>query len=88
LTAPIKQLLAQWAAYRLGKQELTIEIARLAVKIEKLSPPSGAILLLEYCDTRPQKAKAATLKMSRQMFSAHLRWIHQELEFAIANGRN
>ena len=84
MTAPIQQLLAQWAAYRLGKQPLTIEIAKVALEIEKLAPPSGAVLVLEYCDPRPQKIKAATIGMSREMFSARLRWIRGELEFILS----
>jgi hypothetical protein len=41
------------------------------------------VIELEYCDPRPQKTKAALLRISRQMFSARLKWIHEQLAFQL-----
>lgn len=78
----IKQLLATWASYR-GCARMPVYMKRLDEEIRRLSPQSVRLLELQYCDSRPQKAKAAILGMSRQIFSAHLRWIHEQLSFAI-----
>lgn len=48
--------------------------------IERLAPGHKRVIAVEYLDRRPQKAKAATLRISRQMFSARLRWIHEQLD--------
>jgi hypothetical protein len=81
----IKLLLAVWGSYRIDRAaRMTEEVKRLDDEIHRLSPQSVRILELQYCDPRPQKSKAAMLKMSRQIFSAHLRWIHDQLSFALS----
>ena len=79
----IKQLLATWACYR-GCARMPAYMKRVDGEIRRLSPQSVRILELQYCDSRPQKSKAAILGMSRQIFSARLRWIHEQLSFALS----
>jgi hypothetical protein len=82
--APIKKLLAEWARYHTDHAEqVPYDIKRVAEEISRLNPKSVRVLELQYCDPRPQKAKAAVLQMPRQIFSAHLRWIHEQLSFTI-----
>lgn len=57
------------------------DLMRLDALIECLAPPHKRVLAVEYLDRRPQKAKAETLGVSRQAFSAHLRWVHEQLDF-------
>ena len=84
MTSPIRNLLNQWALHRVEPVEnLSADIKRVCDEISRLAPESTRILELQYCDPRPQKAKAAMLRMSRHMFSARLRWIHQQLEFSL-----
>jgi hypothetical protein len=84
VTPPIRKLLSQWAAHRIASAgNLPPELQRVSEEINRLAPESAQVIVLEYCDPRPQKTKAATLRMSRQMFSARLRFIHEQLSFAI-----
>lgn len=57
------------------------DLRTLESHIEGLPPGARRIIALEYLDRRPQKLKAADLKMPRQMFSARLLWIHEQLDF-------
>jgi hypothetical protein len=82
--APIKQLLTEWARYHIDHPEqVPGDVKRLDEEISRLNPKSVRVLELQYCDPRPQKVKAAILQMSRQIFSAHLRWVHDQLSFAL-----
>ncbi|MFL6141716.1 MAG: hypothetical protein ACJ72N_07575 [Labedaea sp.] len=54
--------------------------------IERLAPSHKRIVAAEYLDRRPQKAKAEMLRLSRQAFSAQLRWIHEQLDFLMYGG--
>jgi hypothetical protein len=82
--APIKKLLAEWARYHIDHAEqVPGDIKRVAEEISRLNPKSVRVLELQYCDPRPQKVKGALLNMSREMFSAHLRWCHEQLSFAL-----
>jgi hypothetical protein len=84
VTPPIRKLLAQWAAHRIASAgNLPADLQRVSEEIRRLAPESARVIELEYCDPRPQKTKAAQLRMSRQMFSARLRWIHEQLAFSI-----
>jgi hypothetical protein len=49
--------------------------------IERLAPSHKRIIAVEYLDRRPQKAKAEMLGIPRQVYSAHLRWTHEQLHF-------
>jgi hypothetical protein len=81
---PIKKLLAEWARYHIDNvAQVSGEVKRLDEEISRLNPKSVRVLELQYCDPRPQKVKAAILHMPRQIFSAHLRWIHDQLSFTI-----
>lgn len=83
-SAPIKQLLTEWARYHIDHAgQVRGEVKRLDEEISRLNPKSVRILELQYCDPRPQKAKAVLVNMSREMFSARLRWIHEQLSFAL-----
>jgi hypothetical protein len=55
------------------------EIVKLNTEIERLAPGFKRIIALEYLDRRPQKTKAAVLGIPRQVFSARLLWIHEQL---------
>lgn len=80
----IKCLLAAWALHRAGHDtSMPDDVRRIDQEIHRLSPQSVRILELQYCDPGPQKSKAALLKMSREMFSARLRWIHEQLSFTL-----
>lgn len=59
------------------------EIVKLDAEIERLAPGFKQILRLEYLDRRPQKTKAATLGIPREVFSVRLRFIHEQLSFAM-----
>jgi hypothetical protein len=59
------------------------DLLRLDVLVERLAPGHKRVIAVEYLDRRPQKAKAETLGMSRQIYSAHLRWVHEQLDFAM-----
>jgi hypothetical protein len=84
VTLPIRKLLFQWAAHRIASaNSLPADVQRVIEEINRLDPESAQVIELEYCDPRPQKTKAATLRMSRQMFSAKLRWIHDHLAFLL-----
>lgn len=59
--------------------EMPIDIRKLNSEIDKLAPGFKRIIALEYLDGRPQKAKAALLGVPREVFSARLRFIHEQL---------
>jgi hypothetical protein len=85
---PIKRLLADWAKYHIDKvAQPPDELKRLDEEIGRLTPKSVRVLELQYCDPRPQKVKAASLSMTRQIFSAHLRWCHEQLSFTLMRNR-
>lgn len=67
------------SAYR----EMPDDIKRLNDEIEKLAPGFKRVLALEYLDRRPQKTKAAVLGIPREVFSVRLRFIHEQLNFAM-----
>lgn len=62
------------------------DLLLLDVHIERLAPAHKRLVAMEYLDRRPQKAKAETLRLSRQAFSAQLRWIHEQLDFVMYGG--
>lgn len=64
-------------------REMPAEIVKLNVEIERLAPGFKRILSLEYRDRRPQKTKAALLGIPREVFSARLRWIHEQLDYTM-----
>jgi hypothetical protein len=49
--------------------------------IERLAPGHKRIIAVEYLDRRPQKAKAEMLGITRQIYSAQLRWTHEQLNY-------
>jgi hypothetical protein len=59
------------------------DLMRLDVLVEELAPGHKRVVAVEYLDRRPQKSKAETLGMSRQIYSAQLRWVHEQLDFAM-----
>lgn len=65
------------------EMEMPEDVQRLDTEIRKLAPNFVRIVALEYCDRRPQKTKAALLSMPRQVFSARLLWIYEQLTFAM-----
>jgi hypothetical protein len=57
------------------------EIVKLNDYIENgLAPMFKRIINLEYKDRRPQKTKAAALGIPRELFSARVRFIHEQLD--------
>lgn len=64
-------------------REMPEEVVKLDREIGKLAPGNRRLVALEYCDKRPQKCKAADLGMPRQVFSARLGWIQEQLSFAM-----
>lgn len=60
-------------------REMPDDLLKLDREIAKLAPGFRRIVSLEYLDRRPQKAKAADLKIPREVFSARLRFIHEHL---------
>lgn len=64
-------------------REMPEDVVKLDREISKLAPGNRRIVSLEYCDKRPQKCKAADLGIPRQVFSARLCWIHEQLNFAM-----
>jgi hypothetical protein len=69
-----------------AEAQMPSDLYMLDVLIERLAPPHKRVLAAEYLDRRPQKAKAEMLNMPRQIFSAHLRWIHEQLDFTMYGG--
>lgn len=63
-----------------GHLAMPDDIVKLDREINNLAPGFRRIVSLEYLDGRPQKAKAADLKISREAFSARLRFIHEHLD--------
>jgi hypothetical protein len=59
------------------------DLALLDVHIERLAPGHKRVIAVEYLDRKPQKVKAEMLGVPRQVYSAHLRWIHEQLDFAM-----
>lgn len=64
-------------------REMPEDVSRLNKEIERLAPQFKRILHLEYLDRRPQKAKAATLGIPREVFSVRLRFVHEQLYFVM-----
>lgn len=64
-------------------REMPDDVQRVDEEIKKLAPGFVRIVALEYCDRRPQKTKAALLNMPREVFSVRLRFIHEQLSFAM-----
>jgi hypothetical protein len=60
-------------------REMPQDLVKLNREIDKLAPGFKRIVALEYIDRRPQKAKAADLGISREAFSARLRFVHEHL---------
>lgn len=84
----IKDLLQQWAAWQsisstIAGQEMPAEVAILATEIDKLAPTFRRVVALEYLDSRPQKTKAALIGIPRESFSMRVRFIHEQLDFAV-----
>ena len=80
----IKSELIEWAKYRgslLHQRPTNVKLVSMAVNT--LTPKAVRILEIEYCCEGPQKTKAATLNISRQAYSARLRWIHEQLSFTL-----
>lgn len=65
------------------ESDMPPELLRLDVFVERLAPGHKRVIAVEYLDRRPQKSKAETLGMSRQIYSAQLRWIHEQLDFVM-----
>lgn len=63
--------------------EMPPDVKRVNEEIERLAPTFKAIIALEYRDRRPQKTKAALLKIPRQVFSQRLLWIHEQLTYTM-----
>lgn len=59
------------------------DLLRLDIHIERLAPAHKRMVAVEYLDRRPQKAKAEMFGIPRQIYSAQLRWIHEQLEFSM-----
>lgn len=64
-------------------REMPPDVARLNEEIERLPPNFKRIIGMEYCDRRPQKVKAAVMNIPRQVFSARLLWVHEQLTYAM-----
>ena len=77
----IKGLLQEWAGY--DTPDIPPEVARLNHEICRLAPTLRKVVLLEYWDSRPQKTKAAMIGITREGFSNRLRFIHEQLDFAM-----
>lgn len=60
-------------------KQMPDDLLKLDREIGKLAPGFRRIVSLEYLDRRPQKAKAADLGIPREVFSARLRFIHEQL---------
>lgn len=62
-------------------------IVRLNDYIENgLAPTFKIIIKLEYRDRRPQKTKAQTLHIPREVFNQRLRFAHEQLDHAMFGG--
>lgn len=66
--------------------EMPLDLLTLDRYIERLAPGHKRLIAVEYLDRRPQKSKADTLKMTRQIYSAQLRWVHEQLDFLMYGG--
>ena len=60
-------------------REMPPDLVRLNGEVDRLAPGFKRVIALEYIDRRPQKAKAADLGISREAFSARLRFVHEHL---------
>lgn len=61
--------------------QMPADLLFLDSQIERLAPGHKRVIAVEYMDRRPQKAKAETLGLSRQIYSAQLRWVHEQLDY-------
>lgn len=80
----IRKELMEWANYRgslMYQRPDNVKLVSLA--INTLPPKAVRILETEYCCMGPQKTKAADMSMSRQMYSARLKWIYEHLSFTL-----
>lgn len=68
------------------ESRMPLDLLALDALVERLAPSHKRIVAAEYLDRRPQKAKAETLGLSRQAFSAQLRWVHEQLDFQMYGG--
>lgn len=59
------------------------DVIKVDKEIEKLAPGFKRIVALEYMDRRPQRVKAAVLKIQQCVFSQRLAWIHEQLDYAV-----
>lgn len=64
-------------------REMPTEVSSVNDQIERLAPGFRRVVALEYCDRRPAKTKAALLGIPREVFYARLRFIHEQLAFAM-----
>lgn len=64
-------------------RQMPPDVEKLDAEIGKLAPGFKRILCLEYLDRRPQKTKAALIGIPRQVFSARLLWIYEQLNYAM-----
>lgn len=65
-------------------RDIPAVIVKLNDYIENsLAPNFKVIVHLEYLDRRPQKTKAAVLKMARSVYCARLTYVHEQLNFAM-----
>jgi hypothetical protein len=64
-------------------REMSADIVKLNVEIEKFAPGFKRIIALEYLDRRPQKTKAAVMGIPRQVFSQRLLWCHEQLNYTM-----
>jgi hypothetical protein len=64
-----------------SESHMPADLLLLDAHIERLAPGHKRVVAAEYLDRRPQKAKAEMLGLSRQIYSAQLRWLHEQLDF-------
>lgn len=64
-------------------REMPDDVKRLNDEIDGLAPNFKRVLALEYLDRRPQKTKAQIMGIPRQVFSARLLWVHEQLTYAM-----
>lgn len=64
-------------------REMPREVSLVNDEIERLAPGFRRLVALEYCDRRPAKTKATLLQIPREVFYARLRFIHEQLAFAM-----
>lgn len=62
------------------------ELRMLDAHVERLAPGHKRLVAIEYLWHGPQKAKARALDLPRQVYSARLRWVHEQLDFLMYGG--